>query len=298
MPRAGELLDPGIEDVAGAGNVREHRSGARGRDVRRAELALEEKDGHLGARDGIARAVAAAGAAAGDALVEKRLDEAIELVVGRHVGEALAEVEHPRVRKAEVQSLLELRVPVLDRPDGRVRYRDRVAVERRSAALGLSRRDRFVQGLIVVDRVVGAGGPGEERRRPRHGENVRRGVVDPGGLHELRLSRLEHPVAKRGSSVRRVADRRHLGRIHDDLRRRAAPGLAPLDVVCRARPAGEDDDERTVVRERGACAKLEAGRDLVDDELRAHGLAADVVQPRPDGGGFAPSKPPGARCAR
>ena len=42
-----------------------------------------------------ARAVVAAAAAAGDAVVEEVLDEAVELVRRRHVGEAVADVQRP-----------------------------------------------------------------------------------------------------------------------------------------------------------------------------------------------------------
>ena len=58
------------------------RARAGGRDVGRAEQRLEQEDGHLGARDGVAGAVVAAAAAAGDAAAGQVLDPRVEGAAG------------------------------------------------------------------------------------------------------------------------------------------------------------------------------------------------------------------------
>ncbi len=85
-PARRQLVDPRRKRVVLAGDVVEP-AGARGRNVGRAFLRLQQKDRHLRARDGICGAVVAAGAAAGDAELEDRLDVVEERVRDRHVGE-------------------------------------------------------------------------------------------------------------------------------------------------------------------------------------------------------------------
>ena len=115
-PEIRQFLDPLGREVADM-DVTEHRAHGRRRDEARAELAFQQKDSHLGPCHGGVHAVRgriSGGVAAGrDAIVEDRLDEGIERVADRHVGEAVADVHDPvQAGGIEDQVLRERRVPV------------------------------------------------------------------------------------------------------------------------------------------------------------------------------------------
>ena len=191
MPSAARFSIQGANPLAG--HVREDGPGRRGRDVVGRVLRLEQEHGHLGARHVAGGAVAAAGAPSGDSVVKEILDERVE-GVARHVREAVADVEGPRLGDALVDLLLELRVPVLCGPPARVGDRDDVARTGRVVAVRSAARQ---YGAVIrgadVDVVGRPRGPREIRRRPRDGDAAWR-AVRPRRLDDDRLARFEHAI--------------------------------------------------------------------------------------------------------
>ena len=260
---------------------------------------LEKEHGHLGPRDGVGRAVAASGASAGHAVVKEVLDEGIEDVVRRHVGEALADVERPGLRHTDVEDLLELGVPVLHRPRRRRGHRDLVAVagvghdDDRAGHVHIVRDaevreiprgvERVIERAVVLDRrfpdfIACAG-------RARPGRRGVRAAFHPDPVHSV-----AH-VDRGGAVAADLVD--EVGSVLADVddprrgRRGAAPGRARgdrpvvgrgvIERVCRPR--------RTREVRRGAREREIAGR-VVDpggrDVHRFAGLKDPVTRSRRD----------------
>ncbi len=210
-------------------------------------LGLEEEHRHLTAGDGRRRAIVPAAAATGDLVVEEIFDEEVERVRGRHVREALADVERPgpgEGRGAGAQRLVEGRVPV----GGRTRAGDAhpiaVVGRRGGVAVGRgTRADAAVVGEAVVERVDGAGGTAERGRDPGEGHGAGEKVL-PARLDDGALTELEDSVQV-GQGARAVD-------VHADRPARVGDWFAAPDRVARVggRRQGQDGIRRG--RRRGA----------------------------------------------
>src|SRR5262249_10273274 len=81
---AGQVFDP-IRGEGSGGHVPEKYPRRRGRNIRVSEQRLQEKHGHLRARDGVAGTVIVAAAATRDAERGELLDPRREWIAGRHI---------------------------------------------------------------------------------------------------------------------------------------------------------------------------------------------------------------------
>ena len=142
----GQVLDPGVE-LAGAGHVRENRSGTRRRDVGRSQRGLEQEHGHLGAGDRIGRAEVSSAAASGEATVGEVLDPGVEDSPGTgHVREDGPGAGGRRVGGAELG---------LEKEDRHLRARHGIArtvAAARAAPGNAVVEDRFDVGVELVPR--------------------------------------------------------------------------------------------------------------------------------------------------